>query len=219
MSDGAFALFTAKLLPTVERSRIIGVRTPQLRALAREMLRDGSAQVFMEQLPHYYFEENLLHSLLLSQLKRPVGEVLALVDRFLPFVDNWAVCDQLRPRVFAGNASLVYPFVCKWMGSEGEYVRRYGIVASMTYFLDDDFNENMLRDVARVPSAEYYVMMAVAWYFSFALVKQWERALPYIEQRLLSREVHNKAIRKGVESLRISPERKDYLRSLRWKAG
>ncbi len=219
MSDGDFALFTAKLLPTVERARIIGVRTPQLRALAREMLRDGSAAQFMEQLPHCYFEENLLHSLLLSQLKVSTEEVLALVDRFLPFVDNWAVCDQLRPKAFAGNALLLYPFVRKWLSDEREYVRRYGVVASMTYFLDDDFEESMLRDVATVPTAEYYVMMAVAWYFSFALVKQWDSALPYIEQRMLPRNVHNKAIQKGVESLRISPERKEYLRSLRWKAG
>lgn len=216
MSDAAFALFTAKLLPTVERGRIIGVRTPQLRALAREMLRNGSALEFMEQLPHHYFEENLLHSLLLSQLKLPVGEVLALVDAFLPFVDNWAVCDQLRPRAFAGNAAVVYPYVRKWLCNRQEYVRRYGIVASMTYFLDAGFDEAMLNDVARVPATEYYVMMAVAWYFSFALVKQWDSALPYIEQRLLPREVHNKAIQKSVESLRIPPERKEYLRSLRW---
>ncbi|MBO5264292.1 MAG: DNA alkylation repair protein [Bacteroidaceae bacterium] len=216
MSDAAFAIFTAKLLPTVERSRIIGVRTPQLRSLAREMLRNGSAQAFMAQLPHRYFEENLLHSLLLSLLKQPVGEVLALVDSFLPFVDNWAVCDQLRPRAFVGNAAFVYPYVRKWLGSEQEYVRRYGIVASMTYFLDADFDKTMLNDVARVPATEYYVKMAVAWYFSFAFVKQWESALPYIEQRLLPREVHNKAIQKSVESLRITPERKEYLRSLRW---
>ena len=217
LRDDAFGDFTARLLPGVERERIIGVRTPQLRRLAREMLRNGTAADFMEHLPHRFFEENLLHSLLLSLWRAPVGELLARVDAFLPFVDNWAVCDQLRPKCFAEHPQEVYAFVERWLQSEHLYVRRYGIVASMTYFLDDNFREGMLRDVACVPSGEYYAMMAVAWYFSFALVKRWESALPYIEQRRLPRAVHNKAIQKAVESLRLSPERKDLLRSLRWK--
>ncbi len=217
LRDDTFGDFTARLLPGVERERIIGVRTPLLRRLAREMLRNGTAADFMEQLPHHFFEENLLHSLLLSLWRAPVGELLARVDAFLPFVDNWAVCDQLRPKCFAEHPLEVYAFVERWLQSEHLYVRRYGIVASMTYFLDDNFEERMIGDVARVPAEEYYVMMAVAWYFSFALVKQWNSALPFIEQRCLPRVVHNKAIQKAVESLRLSAEQKEFLRSLRWK--
>jgi 3-methyladenine DNA glycosylase AlkD len=217
LRDDAFGDFTARLLPGVERERIIGVRTPLLRRLAREMLRNGTAADFMEQLPHHFFEENLLHSLLLSLWRAPVGELLARVDAFLPFVDNWAVCDQLRPRCFAEHPLEVYAFVERWLQSEQVYMRRYGMVASMIYFLDDNFEERMIGDVARVPAEEYYVMMAVAWYFSFALVRQWNSALPFIEQRRLSRVVHNKAIQKAVESLRLSAEKKEFLRSLRWK--
>ena len=127
------------------------------------------------------------------------------------------MCDQLRPKAFAEHPQEVYAFVERWLQSEHLYVRRYGIVASMTYFLDDNFEERMIGDVARVPAEEYYVMMAVAWYFSFALVKQWNSALPFIEQRRLPRVVHNKAIQKAVESLRLSAEQKGFLRSLRWK--
>ena len=217
LRDDVFGDFTARLLPGVERERIIGVRTPLLRRLASEMLRKGTAIAFMEQLPHRFFEENLLHSLLLSLWRAPVGELLARVDAFLPFVDNWAVCDQLRPKCFAEHPQEVYAFVERWLQSEHLSVRRYGIVASMTYFLDDNFEERMIGDVARVPAEEYYVMMAVAWYFSFALVKQWNSALPFIEQRRLPRVVHNKAIQKAVESLRLSAEQKEFLRSLRWK--
>ena len=217
MRDEAFADFEAGLLPGVERASIIGVRTPQLRKLAREMLRGGPAELFMQQLPHTFFDENLLHSLLLSLQHLPIEELLARVDAFLPFVDNWAVCDQLRPKLFAQHPQEVYSYVARWLQSEQVYVRRYGIVASMTYFLDENFAPSMLSDVARVPAEEYYVMMAVAWYFSFALVKRWDSALPFIEERRLPRTVHNKAIQKAVESLRISPERKEFLRSLRWK--
>lgn len=217
LRDDAFGDFTARLLPGVKRELIIGVRTPQLRVLAREMLRNGTAADFMEQLPHHFFEENLLHSLLLSQMRLPVEELLVRVERFLPFVDNWAVCDQLRPKLFAKHPREVYAYVSRWLQSEQVYMRRYGMVASMIYFLDDNFEERMIGDVARVPAEEYYVMMAVAWYFSFALVKQWNSALPFIEQRRLPRVVHNKAIQKAVESLRLSAEQKEFLRSLRWK--
>ena len=217
MRDEAFAGFEAGLLPSVERASIIGVRTPHLRKLAREMLRGGTAEAFMQQLPHTFFDENLLHSLLLSLQRLPREELRARVDAFLPFVDNWAVCDQLRPKLFAQYPQEVYCYVARWLQNEQVYVRRYGIVASMTYFLDENFAPSMLSDVARVPAEEYYVMMAVAWYFSFALVKRWDSALPFIEERRLPRTVHNKAIQKAVESLRISPERKEFLRSLRWK--
>lgn len=217
MRDVKYATFTAKLVPGIEAEKFIGVRTPQLRALAREMQKSGDATPFMSKLPHNYFDENLLHSILLSLSRKSINETLADVERFLPYVDNWAVCDQLRPKIFAKHKPEVHEAAARWLKSPHQYTRRYGIVAYMTYLLDDAFDATMLHDVASVRCLEYYVSMAVAWYFSFALVKQWESALSFLEQRRLPHEVHNRTIQKAVESLRINNEQKEYLRSLRWR--
>ncbi|MCH5164432.1 MAG: DNA alkylation repair protein [Clostridiales bacterium] len=211
--DEEYGKFTSKLMPTVNADTVIGVRTPQLRLLAKWAIKCGYAEQFLSELPHKYFEENNLHAFIIENIK-DYDECLEYVNVFLPFVDNWATCDQMSPKVFKGKLQLLGS-IKEWMASEHTYVVRFGIGMLMKYFLDNNFKPEYLDLVAEVKSDEYYIKMMVAWFFATALTKQYEATLPYIEQYKLEKWTHNKAIQKAVESYRISDERKALLKQLK----
>ncbi len=215
LADRKYAEFQAKLTPNVDRDKFIGVRTPQLRILAAS-LSEGERAEFMEAIPHESYDENMLHSLMLEKWK-DYRECVEKVGQFLPYVDNWAVCDTLRPKVFAGYREELLPNVKRWIASDMVYTCRFGINMLMTHYLDRDFKEEYLALPAAVTSEEYYVRMMAAWYYATALAKQWDRTIPYIERSLLPPWTHNKTIQKACESYRITPEQKAYLRTLRRK--
>ena len=214
MQDLTYGDFAAKLLPTVPRERIIGVRLPALRKYAKELAKSERAAQFMRELPHRYLEEDHLHSFLIGQM-RDADECYAALEAFLPYVDNWSVCDSLRPKALTYDREALLARIRTYMQSDHAYTVRFGIELLMLYFLDEQFSPEHLAAVANVQSGEYYVNMMVAWYFATALAKQWEAALPYLEQRRLPDWVHNKTIQKAIESYRITPAQKAYLRTLR----
>lgn len=214
LRDQSYRDFQAKLIPSMDPDRMIGVRTPALRAYAKALLKEPLAEEFLQALPHRYFDEDQLHAFLLSEIRdfdRCVGEV----DRFLPYVDNWATCDQLSPKVFKRNRAELMKRIKKWIKSKETYTIRFGIGMLLAHFLDDDFDPVHLDMVAKVKSEEYYVNMMRAWYFATALAKQYETTLPYIEEGRLDKWTHNKTIQKAVESYRVSEEHKGYLKTLR----
>ena len=216
LRDEKFAAFQAKLIPNIAPERIIGVRTPELRKLAKALRGSDEAEAFLKELPHEFFEENNLHAFLLCEIK-DFERCVRRVEEFLPYVDNWATCDQLRPRVFAKNKQALLPCIRAWIASDRVYTRRFGIGMLMSHFLDEDFREEYLGWVSDIHSAEYYVNMMIAWYFATALAKQYKAALPYIEERRLDPWVHNKTIQKALESFRVSDEQKKLLRTLKSK--
>lgn len=214
LRDEAYAPFMAKLIPTVPRESVIGVRTPALRGLAKELAREGKGGAFMERLPHAYFEENSLHGFLLGEI-RDYDACMAQTERFLPYVDNWATCDEMNPPVFKKHRAELLEHVLLWLQSERTYTVRFAVGMLMTHFLEKDFFPEALELVSVIDSKEYYVNMMRAWFFSTALVKQWESALPYLKTERLDRWTHNKTIQKAVESYRITPEQKAFLKTLR----
>lgn len=216
LQDGEFAAFQARLLPNIAPERIIGVRTPELRKLAKQLRGSSAGEAFLKALPHGFFEENNLHAFLLCETK-DFERCVQAVEEFLPYVDNWATCDQLRPKAFARNKQALLPYIRSWLDPDREYTRRFGIGMLMSHFLDEDFREEYLRWVSDIHSEEYYVNMMIAWYFATALAKQYEAALPFIENRRLDPWVHNKTIQKALESFRVSDERKIYLKTLKIK--
>ena len=214
LREEKYAAFQAKLIPNVAPERVIGVRTPALRKLAKTLRGSGQAEEFLKALPHEFFEENNLHAFLLCEMKDFEACVQA-VENFLPYVDNWATCDQMSPGVFRKNKQALLPHIRRWIASEQCYTRRFGIGMLMSHFLDEDFREEYLSLVSDIRSEEYYVNMMIAWYFATALAKQYEAALPYLENRRLDPWVHNKAIQKAVESFRVSDGHKTYLKTLK----
>lgn len=216
LQDGKFAAFQARLIPNVAPERILGVRTPELRKLAKQLRGSSDAEAFLNTLPHEFFEENNLHAFLLCGIK-DFERCVQAVEDFLPYVDNWATCDQLRPKAFARNRQALLPRIRSWLNSDRTYTRRFGIGMLMSHFLDEDFREEYLSWVSDIHSEEYYVNMMIAWYFATALAKQWDAALSFIENRRLEKWTHNKAIQKALESDRIPGERKAYLRTLKQK--
>ena len=215
MRDAAYAAFIAKLTPGFPPSHFIGVRVPLLRTIARSFAKEEAAsQRFLSHLPHSYCEEDMLHGMLISLVK-DYDRCLDLTDRFLPYVDNWAVCDTLSPKVFAKHKAQLLENILRWSSSSHTYTCRFGLRMLMTHFLDDSFSADFLEIPAAIRSEEYYVKMMVAWFFATALAKQWEATLPYLENRQLDPWTHRKTIQKAIESYRIPPERKDYLRTLR----
>jgi len=216
MRDEKYASFQAKLIPTVAPESIIGVRTPLLREMAKTMLKDGTSDTFIAVLPHRFFEENQLHAFILSLIK-DFEVCLCEVERFLPYVDNWATCDQMSPRCFSKNKARLLDSVRRWIVSRHEYSVRFAINMLMTHFLDDDFRVEYNDIVAGVRREEYYVQMMQAWYFATALAKQYGNTLPYLEKRCLNKWTHNKTIQKALESYRVGVEQKEYLKTLRWK--
>lgn len=215
MRDAAYAAFIAKLTPGFPPSHFIGVRVPLLRTIARSFAKEEAAsQRFLSHLPHSYYEEDMLHGMLISLVK-DYDRCLDMTDRFLPYVDNWAVCDTLSPKVFAKHKAQLLENILRWSSSSHTYTCRFGLRMLMTHFLDDSFSADFLEIPAAIRSEEYYVKMMVAWFFATALAKQWEATLPYLENRQLDPWTHRKTIQKAIESYRIPPERKDYLRTLR----
>ena len=214
MQDKTYQEFSRKLIPNIAPEKIIGVRTPALRQLAKEILAAGEETVFLSDLPHKYHEENQLHAFILSAIK-DYEPCMAYLEKFLPYVDNWATCDQMSPKVFKKHRPELLLQIRKWLNAKDTYTVRYAIGMLMVHFLDEDFDRSYLEMVAQIRSEEYYINMMIAWYFATALAKQYEAALPYIEERRLAPWTHNKAIQKAIESRRISVEQKAYLRTLK----
>lgn len=208
--------FQYRILPTLSREDILGVRTPDIRRLAREYKGTAAAAEFMAQLPHRYFDENNLHGALIETLK-DFDQCIAALDAFLPHVDNWATCDLMSPKILGKHKEKLLPNIRRWMDNPHVYTCRFGLEALMRWYLDEDFHPEYLQWAAAVPDAEYYLHMMVAWYFATALAKQYDAALPYLTERKLSQKTHNKAIQKALESYRITPEQKDFLRMLKIK--
>lgn len=217
LQDTAYLDFNAKLVPTVSKETMIGVRTPAIRNLAKEVAVEPEvASSFMKDLPHRYFDENNLHGSLISRM-RDVDACLQALNDFLPYVDNWATCDMMSPKVLKKDLNKLLVQIKKWLVSDHEYTVRFGLNMLMSFYLDTAFKPEYLEMAASVEMGEYYVDMMVAWFFQVALVKQYEAALPYLERNLLPQWVHNKTIQKAVESYRMTPEQKAYLKTLRRK--
>lgn len=214
MQDKDYALFQGKLVPNIESKLIIGVRVPLLRKFAKELIKENGQEGFLQELPHKYYDENMLHAILLSEMK-DYGDCIKRVNEFLPYVDNWAVCDILSPKVFKKNKDDLLNEIYKWSKSERTYTCRFGVGMLMSFFLDGDFKKEYLKLPANIKSEEYYINMMIAWFFTTALTKQWEYTLPYIEEGRLATWVHNKTIQKARESYRIDKEKKEYLSSLK----
>ena len=214
MKDSTYAAFQAKLMPTVDPACIIGVRTPLLRQFAKELYKAGDNAAFLATLPHRYYDENNLHGFLLCEGK-DYAETVKAVDAFLPFVDNWATCDLLSPKVFKKHKTELKADIDRWMASDKVYTVRFGIEMAMSHFLDGDFDPSFLKKAAALRFDEYYVKMMVAWYVATALAKQWEATLPLLTEGKLDDWTHNKSIQKAVESYRITDEQKAVLRSLK----
>lgn len=217
-TDDDYKKFTYKLIPNIAPDLILGIRTPTLRMLAKRLYKEQPEQVavFLEDLPHVYYDENNLHGLLISEQK-DFDLAICSLDRFLPYVDNWATCDIISPKVFKKHRAELLPHILRWINSDEEYTIRFGIEMLMTHFLDDDFEPLYLEWVAAVEHEAYYVKMMVAWFFATALTKQYDHALPVIEGNHLALWTHNKTIQKARESRRISTEQKEYLNSLKRK--
>lgn len=214
LQDKEYRDFQIKLIPSVNKDTVIGVRTPALRKYAAQLFRREDIGAFLEELPHAFFDENQLHAFIISEI-RDFEKCAAATDAFLPYVDNWATCDQLSPKVFAKHRRELLPYIRRWIGSGETYIIRFGTGMLMSHFLDEDFDPVYPEMVAAIRSEEYYVRMMSAWYFATALAKQYERILPYLEDQRLDVWTHNMAIRKACESRRISPEQKNYLKKLR----
>ncbi len=214
--DVKYRDFQSKLTPTIEANTAIGVRTPVLRKLAKDYSKRQDVDDFLADLPHKYFDENQLHAFILSEIK-DFDECIGKLERFLPFVDNWATCDQMSPKCFKKNHEKLLPYLNKWIKSDDTYTVRFAIVTFMAHFLDDDFDEGYHKLVSDIKSDEYYINMAIAWYFATALAKQYDKTIPYIENKTLDVWTHNKAIQKSIESYRVTAEHKEYLKSLKIK--
>ena len=214
LQDKEYARMQAKIIPTVSPDRIIGVRTPALRDFAKSLKKEQGTGEFLSYLPHQYFDEDQLHAFVIS-LEKDFDKCIAEVDAFLPFIDNWATCDQLSPKAFKKEPEKLLPYIQIWIKSDKTYTVRFAIGLLMQHFLDDHFDLKYADEVAGIRSEEYYVRMMIAWYFATALAKQYELVLPYLEDKRLDDWVHNKAIQKSIESYRITDEQKAYLRTLK----
>lgn len=214
MQDLKYKDFHSKLVPTVEKGRYIGVRTPVLRKFAQTFSKQPEAMAFLDTLPHQYIEENNLHAFLIGTIKN-FDTAMTYTEKFLPYIDNWGTCDLFSPKIFKKYPDEVYEKVKLWLKSDHTYTVRFGIVTLLGNYLDNEFRPEMLDLVSELRSEEYYINMAIAWYFSIALVKQYSFALPYIQNRRLSTWVHNKTIQKAVESYRIDKNTKEYLKTLK----
>lgn len=216
LQDLKYRDFHAKLMPTVNKEKIIGVRTPALRVFAKKYGKTDEAKEYLQILPYQYYEENNLHGLLIEQIK-DYDTCLEELERFLPYIDNWATCDMLAVKVVKNHLDTFIDEVYRWMESDHAYTIRFGISMLMRYYLEDAFQMEYPEKVAQIRSEEYYVNMMRAWYFATALAKQYDKILPFIEKQKLDVWTHNKTIQKAIESYRITPEQKEYLRGLKIK--
>lgn len=214
MQDKKYADFHSKLMPTIDRNLIIGVRVPMLRKYAAEFSKTDESKLFISKLPHKYYEENNLHAFILQGIK-DIDLLLSELERFLPYIDNWATCDMLRPKIFAKHKDRLIPKIHQWLTSEHTYTVRYAIGMLLVHFLDDDFSSEYPKLVADIKREEYYINMMRAWYFAEALAKKYDSILSYIENKVLDEWTHKKAIQKAIESFRITDAQKEYLRTLK----
>ena len=213
LQDKEYLKFHLNIVPNIQEERIIGVRVPQIRNLAKDLAKE-EIDSFLEDLPHYYQEENMLHAILLSNIK-DVNEALERLNAFLPYVDNWAVCDTIKPKAFKKNDKRIIEEIRKWIASSHTFIARYGIVALFTFFMDDKYEKDYLDLPLTAISDDYYVNMAIAWFYQVALVKHYDDAVVYLETNRLNDFVHNKTISKCHDSYRLSNEIKEYLKTLR----
>ncbi|MBQ4039888.1 MAG: DNA alkylation repair protein [Oscillospiraceae bacterium] len=211
MADGEYKEFSAKLMPTVCKDKVIGIRIPVLRKFAKTLT---DYEDFLQNLPHKYFEEDNLHAFLIER-EKDFDRCIEKLDAFLPFVDNWATCDSMKPKVLKKEPEKLLAHINRWINSNDVYAVRYGINLLMSFYLDDNFDEKYLKLVADVKTDEYYINMMRAWFFATALAKQYDKTLPYIEEKVLDKWTHNKTIQKAVESFRITKEQKAYLKTLK----
>ncbi|MBP3442779.1 MAG: DNA alkylation repair protein [Clostridia bacterium] len=214
LQDLKYKAFHSKLMPTVDSDLVVGVRTPELRKFAKEFLKTEMAEDFLATLPHKYYEENNLHAFIISSMK-DFNEAVEKLNVFLPFVDNWATCDMMRPVVFKKHRQELLFEIERWLESDEPYTVRFGIEMLMVHFLEEDFDISYPQKVAEIRSEEYYVRMMIAWYFATALAYRYDEILPFIEERKLDPWTHNKTIQKAVESYRITPQQKEYLKKLK----
>ena len=214
LQDIKYKEFQSKLIPNVNKDNIIGVRTPELKKLAKSLFKSGDYLTFLEDLPHKYFDENQLHAFIISEFK-DYDACISYINKFLPYVDNWATCDQLSPIVFKKNTDKLINQINNWIKSNEIYTIRFGIGMLMKYYLDDNFKKEYLDLALSIKSDEYYVNMMIAWYFATALAKQYDDAILVLEKHRLNHWVHNRTIQKAIESYRITDEKKYYLKSLK----
>ena len=216
MQDINYRDFNSKLIPTVDKESMIGIRTPDLRKYAKQLGKSSDVIEFLQTLPHKYFDENQLHAFIISEIK-DFKNCIDEINRFLPYIDNWATCDQLSPKVFKKYHNELFEYIKDWLKSDKVYTLRFGIGMLMEHFLDEDFDILYPEMVSKIRSGEYYINMMIAWYFATALAKQYESVIPFIENNSLDIWTHNKAIQKSIESYRITDEQKAYLRELKIK--
>lgn len=216
VQDIRYRDFQLNLTPGLTEEYMIGVRTPELRKIAKELIKQGESDIFIEELPHKYFEENQIHVFILSEMK-DFDRLINETERFLPYIDNWATCDQFRPKIFAKYPDAVLSKIREWTSSDKTYTVRFGLGMLMAYFLDDKFSPEQLDIAVNIQSGEYYINMMRAWYFATALAKQYEYCIRVIEENRLDVWTHNKTIQKARESFRVSDEHKEYLKSFKRK--
>lgn len=217
LADPQYQQFQSKLMPEIPPERVLGVRTPILRKYAKEIFKREDVEAFLNTLPHQYYDENNLHAELLKLKYKDLDTFLEKLEIFLPYIDNWGTCDMISPKVFKKNPDRIYEKVKQWIKSDKTYTVRFAVVTLLQFYLDDLFQEEMLSLVADVQRDEYYIKMAVAWYFSIALVKQYDTTILYFTTPTLEKWTHNKALQKAVESRRITDEQKAYLKTLKIK--
>lgn len=215
LKDEKYKEFTLKLIPGLEPDNVIGVRTPQIAKIAKEIIKSGDYSSFLDDCPHKYYEEMGIHVAIINSMK-DYDSVIREIDRFIPYVDNWATCDGIKPRkAFSKNCDRLIIDAKRWIKSEHIYTKRFGIEMIMNFFLDDNFKREYNDLVASIRSDEYYINMMIAWYFATALAKQYNDTIPFIENRRLDEWTHKKTIQKARESYRITEEQKEYLKSLK----
>lgn len=214
MQDLKYKEFQCKLIPTISPEKVIGVRTPELRRLSKELVRQPQTAEFLAALPHSYYDENNLHGFLIEAIK-DYDACVAAMEEFLPYIDNWATCDLITPKVFQKHLPELYERIKVWIASKKTYTVRFGVKMLMNFYLGEAFDTAQADMVAAIVSEEYYVNMVIAWYFATALAKQPEAILPYFTEKRMPDWTHNRAIQKSIESFRIPDETKTYLRSLK----
>ena len=213
--DIKYREFNSKLIPNIDKDKIIGVRMPILRKIAKDIYNEEYIDCFLDELPHIYHEENILHGIILTLKYKDIDILLDKLDIFLPYVDNWAVTDVISPKIFKKYPDIVYNRIKIWLNSRDEYVIRFGVVSLLQFYLDDNFRIEELELVKNIDIDYFYVKMAIAWFYSFALIKQYDNTIRYFEDRLLDKWIHNKSIQKAIDSYRISDDKKKYLRNLK----
>ena len=216
-ADAEYSKFQHKLIPNIAEESIIGVRTPILRKIAKDISKSTDCETFLNALPHKYFDENQLHTFILSEIK-DFDKCIYEVEKFLPYINNWATCDQLSPKIFAKHLPEIQEKIFQWLKSNETYTIRFGIGMAMAYFLGENFNQGIMEEISKIRNEEYYVKMMTAWYFATALTKNWNDAIKIIESKKMDTWVHNKTIQKARESYRIAKAQKDYLQTLKVKS-